>query len=226
MPGQRRPSHIGLSQRFVSIWRRASRRIFSFPAMRCAHVVERAHCSNSTRPPMYLPHGWASPPFRIDDVTKRSRDPHCLSRWTSREGSCVLRPLVQEPVEYVPTRGCGYHGGTTQRESASRCVPVRACALPNNISTASPSPLTLDTRNSHPLLSLFLRVCIYIYVYISLSFSLIPRSVRCPRVEAFASRSPSSAPISTDLTKAREEKNHAAEQHVCCTRADRQARWL
>lgn len=30
----------------------------------------------------------------------------------------------------------------------------------------------------------------------------------------------------TDLTKAREEKNHAAEQHVCCIRADRQVRWF
>ena len=51
---------------------------------------------------------------------------------------------------------------TTQRESASRCVPVRACTLPNNISTASSarvslspprpiSPLSLAPPGSGPL---------------------------------------------------------------------------
>jgi len=59
----------------------------------------------------------------------------------------------------VPTRGRGHYGGTTQRESASRCVPVRACALPNNISTASPAPL-LSIHASRTFPSISLSLCL------------------------------------------------------------------
>lgn len=69
---------------------------------------------------------------------------------------------------------------TTQRESASRCVPVRACALPNNISTAA--------------------------------------SARFPRVSV-GTPSPSNRRGSS--RGPRNQEDHAAEQHVCCARADR-----
>lgn len=136
----------------------------------------------------------------------------------------------------VPTRGRDHRGGTTQRESASRCVPVRACALPNNISTASPALLFHPIHASRTLSSFLSSssfLCMYVYIYTSLlprslallfSFYYVVVGILVSR-EAFALRSPSSALSDpSDLaTKAREEKNHAAEQHVCCTRADRQS---
>lgn len=61
----------------------------------------------------------ASPPFHTEE---------------GGGGNVALRPLVQRTRRTNTNRRVA---STTQRESASRCVPVRACALPNNISTAS-----------------------------------------------------------------------------------------
>lgn len=140
----------------------------------------------------------------------------------------------------VPTRGRGHYGGTTQRESASRCVPVRACALPNNISTTSVPLLffrpihasrTFPSVSVSRSLSLSLppRLFLHTHTHTDLrappsSSRSLPRSVASRRGLRGHPPPPRSTP--TVLTKAREEKNHAAEQHVCCTRADRQARWF
>jgi len=173
--------------------------------------------------------------------------PHSRIASRARRGGLRPPPIGPKRQSDVPTRGRGYHGGTTQRESASRCVSVRACALPNNISSATSPALSslLSPDGQHasrrPLLSLFLSCFLHVFVatcmriYIPFSLFRSPSlgfrrghtssSHRVAPRRAASLGPPSSVPISDgSLTKTREEKNHAAERHVCCTRADRQAR--
>jgi len=108
--------------------------------------------------------------------------PHSRSAARARRGGLRPPPIGPKRQSDVPTRGRGHHGGTTQRESASRCVSVRACALPNNISNAaSPARSRLFfrlTANTHlaALSSLSLSLSLshtHTHTPLSLSLSLL-----------------------------------------------------
>lgn len=179
---------------------------------------------------MYLPHGWASPPFRIDDVTKRSRDPHRLSRRARRKGSCARRHWSKRQVERTNTRPW-QRDPTRVRESvrASPCVcfyliifprPERVSTLSHSLSFSrlfsfvrylAPPLYLFLSLSSRP----FLRACICI----ALSFSLSHR-VRRPRVEAFRVATTLHRPDPNgDFTKAREERNHTLQSSTCAALA-------
>lgn len=120
--------------------------------------------------------------------------PHSRSAPRARRGGLRPPPIGPKRQSDVPTRGRGYHGGTTQRESASRCVSVRACALPNNISSAASPALSrlffCPTASTHltalsslfyslslslylsPIFSAHSLLYMYVYVQPSLSFTL------------------------------------------------------
>lgn len=92
----------------------------------CAHVAARAHCTHGTHPPRCT--------FRTVEHLHHSESMMSRSgagiptvcRGAHVEREAALAAIGPSVKSNVPTRG---RGGATQRESASRCVPVRACAF-------------------------------------------------------------------------------------------------
>lgn len=152
---------------------------FFFP---CGAV--RARCRACALRAQHAPSDVPSARLSISTIQNRwcheaePGSPTRVARRERGEGARAHRPLVQNCTSDVPTRGRGHHGSTTQRESASRCVSVRACALPNNISSAASPALSpflspdIQHASHHPLLSspsLSLALFLSLSLYLTLS---------------------------------------------------------
>ena len=113
------------SRQSVSIWRELIARTPFSPG--CV-IRGWAHALRyNTRPPMSLPHGWAFPPFRIDDVTKRSQHPH---RSIQRRVVMATLPSAHwSNVLDVPTRIAGSRARPNESPQVVACQSVRVLYL-------------------------------------------------------------------------------------------------